>query len=94
LSQTFTIDLAAPLEAALDHARRVALANGVLFDGDESAGRFDGSGFSGSYRVEAEQVIITVDQKPFFVPWNLVESTLRDFFRPPPGSTASAALRH
>lgn len=57
-------------------ARRVAIENGADFRGNEASGSFSASGVKGVYRREGKVVSITITEKPFYVPWPLVESEL------------------
>ncbi|MFM8979069.1 MAG: hypothetical protein ACKOSS_01190 [Planctomycetia bacterium] len=66
-------------EAVLARARAQAQGAGVTLTGDAHAGSFDGAA-SGTYRVEGQVLHVEVARKPAFVPWGLVESTLRRLF--------------
>ncbi len=54
---------------------------GGNFNGDTSAGNFDitimGNTITGSYNIAGNQINITVDDKPFFVPCSTIESFLK-----------------
>ena len=60
----------------LDEARRRARGAGIRLTGDERAGTFDGLA-TGTYAVLGKTIRIQVDDKPAFVPWALVEKSLR-----------------
>jgi hypothetical protein len=57
-------------------ARRAAFENGADFRGNEASGSFSASGVKGVYRMEGKVVSVTITEKPFYVPWPLVESEL------------------
>ena len=61
----------------LTRARRAAIENDADFKGNETSGSFSASGVKGVYRMEGEIVTVTVTEKPFYVPWPLVESELK-----------------
>ena len=67
--------------AVVNKARQAAIVNSAAFSGDEKTGSFSGGKFRGTYRLEGETVIVTITDKPWAVPWFVVESKLREFFQ-------------
>lgn len=63
----------------LARAREQARKAGIALVGDGTQGSFRGAA-SGSYRVEGRRLCVEVTEKPRFVPWSMVESTLQKLF--------------
>ncbi|NCC51847.1 MAG: hypothetical protein EOM20_11600 [Spartobacteria bacterium] len=78
-SRTFTFELPCPVEQLLTHARREADAHGITFTGDTQSGACSGHGFSGHYTASGTTLRVTVDQKPLFIPWAMIEKGARDY---------------
>lgn len=81
VARTFNIETPVDPPSLLARARRAAKENGATFVGDESAGRFSHDMIKGKYRRVGETVVITITEKPFLVPWPLMEAQLREFVR-------------
>jgi hypothetical protein len=62
-------------------AQRLAKENNVSLEGDESAGRFEGGGFLGTWRTVGNTVTVTYVEKPLIVPWAVVQSRTVKFIR-------------
>jgi len=77
--RSFSVVLNDPLKALLPRAKEVAEQSGVIFNGDTTLGSFQGKGFAGEYRIEGDTLFATISQKPFFIPWSVVESKVREF---------------
>ncbi len=73
-SVTFPGDAQKLLQIAHDMARRF----GAKLEGDTSGGTFSGHGVEGTYQIEGQTVTFNVARKPVFVPWSLIESTVRE----------------
>jgi hypothetical protein len=84
MAQSFSFTVPAGRSAAdvLRRVRREAASKGVSFEGDEKKGQFTGMA-SGTYAVDGQTVAVTVDKKPSFVPWGMIESALRGLFEAP-----------
>jgi hypothetical protein len=76
---TFAVPAGVTADALLDKVRAAARAKNIAFAGDAASGSFKGVA-QGSYKVEGQSVVVTVEKKPGFVPWGMVESALRDLF--------------
>jgi hypothetical protein len=79
--RSFSIDTSEDPNTLVDRARRLAAQNNALLEGDASSGRFSGRGIEGIYDIEGTTVTVTITDKPFFLPWEYVESRVREFFR-------------
>ena len=80
LAKSFIIAFSGSPQGRIHHAQAEAHKAGALFQGDETAGSFQGNGVAGEYHIEGGTVTITITSKPFYAPWSLIESKLRDFF--------------
>jgi hypothetical protein len=69
-----------PAKSVLARAREAARGAGIAMTGDEQRGSFRGTA-EGTYEVTGRKIRISVAQKPAFVPWGMVESSLRKVFR-------------
>lgn len=63
----------------LAKAREQARGAGIALLGDSTSGTFRGAA-SGTYAVEGRRLRVEVTDKPRFVPWMMVESTLARLF--------------
>lgn len=75
--------------AIVTKAKGVAQRYGATFEGDHEAGRFSGNGISGRYRFGDRVVVVTIESKPDFAPWPMVESAIRGFFESDPEPVAA-----
>lgn len=66
-------------EDVLAQARSQARQAGIALSGDALSGSFKGTA-QGTYAVDGRRLRVEVTQKPGFVPWGIVESTLRRLF--------------
>lgn len=81
MAQTYTFALPSgvPVETLLERVKATAKEKNIVFVGDAASGSFKGLA-QGSYRVDGPSIVVTVDKKPGFVPWGMVESALKDLF--------------
>jgi len=80
MSRSTTAKLPYSPDEMLEKARKTAKKAGILFEGDEKTGIFEGKGFGGHYRIVDDQVTLTVTKKPIVMPWKVVESALEKIF--------------
>lgn len=80
MSKSFEIKLNRDPDEFIAKARNMAQSHGVLFEGDGQTGRFAGHGIEGSYLILEDTLSIQISKKPFIMPWNLIESTVRKYF--------------
>lgn len=90
MSHVIEVAFSGDPQAVVDRARGAAQRNGAVFEGDRFAGKFSANGVAGHYRFTETVVVVTVESKPDFAPWPLVETAIRGFFETPPGSTQPA----
>ncbi len=76
----FEIRVPGDIEALLADVKRKADEEGLLFQGDASAGRFSGKGVSGIYQTAGDRLTIRITEKPWILPCKAIESRFRTFF--------------
>jgi hypothetical protein len=76
---TFPIPAGAKAEELVAKAREAGRGKGIALVGDGKKGTFKGTA-DGSYEVVGGDLVITVDRKPGFVPWGVIESALKGLF--------------
>ena len=91
MSRTLEIQLTADPETVVEKARGAARKYGAEFTGDRFAGRFSGNSIEGHYRIEGKTAHVTIERKPDFAPWPMVENAIRGFFEVPADAAAGAA---
>ena len=67
---------------------------GVDFKGDTTSGSFSGKGVKGTYSIQDRGVTVTITDKPFHIPWGVVESQVRRFFDIPSPIKASSSRQN
>jgi phage-related baseplate assembly protein len=77
MPRTFSLISARDPSTLVARARRAAMENDADFRGNEASGSFSASGVKGAYRMDDKVVAVTITEKPFYVPWSLVESELK-----------------
>ena len=91
MSRTLEIELTADAEVVVEKAREAAKKYGAEFTGDRFAGRFSGNSIEGHYRIEGKTAHVTIEKKPDFAPWPMVENAIRGFFEVPAGTAGAGA---
>jgi len=91
MSRTLEIELTADAEVVVEKAREAAKKYGAEFTGDRFAGRFAGNSIEGHYRIEGKTAHVTIEKKPDFAPWPMVENAIRGFFEVPAGTAGAGA---
>lgn len=81
MAKRFEIRIAVEPERLIEQSRQSALEHQFEFVGDETAGHFSGMGIKGAYEIHGDRLVLTIHNKPFFLPWLLVESGIKDYFR-------------
>ena len=81
MAQTYTFPIPAgvTIDALLERVKATAKSKNIAFVGDVASGSFKGVA-QGTYKVDAGNIVVSVDKKPGFVPWGMVESALKDLF--------------
>ena len=62
----------------LARARRMARERGATLVGNEGSGRFSHRLVNGEYRMRGQNVVVTVTDKHWMLPWPVVEARLRE----------------
>ena len=80
-SCNFSIPFSGDASVIINRAKTAVMSQGGMFEGDNSSGKFDvtvfGNTIKGSYNVELQDLNLTIDSKPFFVPCGTIESFLK-----------------
>jgi len=80
MSRTFSVGFTEDPSALIARAEKAAIKYGADFKGDTSSGSFSGNGVKGIYSIQDRVVTVTIIDRPFLIPWGLVESQVRGFF--------------
>lgn len=80
MSHVIEVAFSGDPKVVVTKAKTTAEKYGAAFTGDHVAGTFAGNGIEGHYRFTEKVVVVTVEKKPDFAPWSMVESALRSFF--------------
>lgn len=80
MSRVIEVAFSGDPNAVVTKARAAAERHGAVFEGDHVAGKFSGNGIAGHYRFTENVVVVTIETKPDFAPWPLVETAIRGFF--------------
>ena len=67
-------------EAVIGRVKNLAEEYQWPFAGDQNSGDFEALGVVGNYQFVAGNIHITITSKPFFYPWPVVETKIREFF--------------
>jgi hypothetical protein len=81
MAQTYTFPIPAGAKAAdlISKAKDAGRGKGIVLHGDDARGSFKGTA-QGSYEVRGSDLVVTVDKKPGFVPWGVIEKALQGLF--------------
>jgi hypothetical protein len=80
MARLFQVKLTDSPEALVERAKKVAAESNATFTGDAQTGRFSGGGVEGSYAIKGDIIAVSIATKPFYAPWSVVESRVREFF--------------
>ena len=80
MARTYTVGIPGAPEKFIARARKVAKENKAVVKGDNLRGSVSVIGIRGSYRVEKKKAFLTIEKKPFFIPWRLLEKEVSKFF--------------
>lgn len=80
MAKKFQVQLTSAPQKLILKAQEYAKTSGIDFDGDENRGTFGVFGVKGQYVITGETVDIDILDKPFLVPWAIVETQVKDFF--------------
>jgi hypothetical protein len=80
MSRTFSVKFTEDPSALVARVEKAAIKYGADFKGDATSGSFSGNGVKGTYSIQDRVVTVTITDKPFLIPWGLVETQVRGFF--------------
>ncbi|MFI5295360.1 MAG: hypothetical protein ACHQ0Y_10090 [Thermodesulfovibrionales bacterium] len=85
MTHTFTITLSDEISIALRRVESAIAGNGGSFEGNEESGVFFGRTPLGFIKGEycctaAKEIKVTIVDKPFFVPYGIIELKIREYF--------------
>lgn len=80
MSKRFEFPLSKTPEATFAEVRQTAHSNGLRFSGDAQKGQFHGLGVRGHYSICDGMIAIHIVEKPFLLPWSIVEAGIRQYF--------------
>ena len=86
MSRVIEVPFSGDPKAAATKAKTVAEKYGATFSSDDKGGKFAGNGIDGHFRFADKVVVVTIENKPDFAPWPMVESAIRGFFEPDPAA--------
>ena len=78
--KSFAVTITVPVKEFLEEARSAAEEYGATFTGDSQSGQFSHDSVEGTYKVADSTAHITITKKPWYAPWSVVESKVREFF--------------
>ena len=77
----FNLKFNEPADVAVGKAREAVESQNGIFNGDDTSGNFEvtvfGNTIKGNYTVTGQILNLIITDKPFFVPYNTIESFLR-----------------
>lgn len=85
MAHSFTIKITDDGTALLDHTAAAITGNGGSFEGDHNAGSFKGNSVlgpvGGKYcRISETEIRFTITDKPFLVPYSVIEAEIIKYF--------------
>ena len=76
----FSVNIAHDPDEVVSSIKTAAKKNGVHFIGNAHAGHFAGKGIQGKYAIHDQVLLVTIEKKPIFLTWPMIEGKLREFF--------------
>jgi len=85
MAHSFTIALTQDIASVLKHVESSITGNGGHFQGDSEKGAFQGHTVAGLIKgeycsVSEHEIKITIINKPFIVPYGMIETEIRKYF--------------
>jgi hypothetical protein len=77
----FSFDIKANISSLLPSVKKLILAEGGNFSGDEHNGSFQGKGITGNYSVNGKTLSITISRKPPFVDDKKIKNEIMNYFK-------------
>lgn len=84
MSRVIEVPFSGDPQAIATKAKTVAERYGATFSSDHKGGTFSGNGIVGTFKFVDQVVVVTIESKPDFAPWPMVETAIRGFFEPDP----------
>jgi hypothetical protein len=81
MSKVFEFKLNSDRDVVLKRMRKLAQEHEMKCEGDDNSGVISGKGFQGRYEFQQGSVIVTLETKPWIVPWPLAEKEIAAFFQ-------------
>ena len=78
MAKTFTYPINSDPVALIEKAKEKSAEAGISFEGNAASGTIEGRGFAGQYMIDDGQISLSIDKKPAFVPWSLIENKLEE----------------
>ena len=80
MSRTFRVSTTERPSTLVARVQEGTKKYGADFKGDATSGSFSAKGVKGTYSIQDGAVTVTITDKPFLIPWGLVETQVRGFF--------------
>ena len=80
MARTVTVTLDDDPKKLIEQAKEVASQSSIVFEGDHESGKYSGFGLEGDYQIRDGILTLNIAQKPVFLPWNIIESKIKQFF--------------
>ena len=85
MAHTFTVECNDDIASVLARVETEITGSGGIFSGDSSKGVFHGNTLAGPIKgeycsVSAHEVRITIKEKPFIVPYSMIEGEIKKYF--------------
>ncbi len=79
MGKTFSIKLTESPATFVARAGQAADKKGITFQGSTREGDFMGRGLKGRYRISDGNLLVEIEQKPSFLPWETVRAIIMEF---------------
>lgn len=85
MAHTFTVALNDEISSVMSRVESAITGSGGLFSGDAEKGVFQGNSVMGSIKgeycaVSGNEIRITIKDKPFIVPYSMIEGEIKKYF--------------
>lgn len=81
MSRVFEFKLSSDRDSVLRRLQTLAQEHDMKCEGDASSGCISGKGFHCKYQFQNDSVLVTLEKKPWVVPWSLAEKEIAAFFQ-------------
>lgn len=81
MCKVFEFKLNSDIDSILKRLQTLAQEHGMKCEGDASSGCISGKGFHCKYQFQNDSVLVTLEKKPWVVPWSLAEKEIAAFFQ-------------